>query len=64
MNTNKTEFMYFKQDDAIFWLNGKPLKLIDQFKFLGSNISSTQSNVNIHIGKLVGWLGFMAYQPL
>ena len=27
----------------------KPLKLVDQFRYLGSNISSTESNVNICI---------------
>ena len=35
-------------------LNGKPLKLIDQFIYLGSNISSTESDINIHIGKING----------
>ena len=30
----------------------KPLKLVDQFKYLSSNISSTQIDVNIHIGKV------------
>ena len=33
-------------------LNGKPLILMDQFTYLGSNISSTESNVNIRIGKV------------
>ena len=33
-------------------LRSKPLKLIDQFIYLSSNISSTESNVNIHIGKV------------
>ena len=40
-----------KQDADIFTPNGKTLKLIDQFTYLGSNISSTESDVNIHIGK-------------
>ena len=51
MNTDKTEFMCFKQDGIIFILSGKPLKLVNYFKYLGSNISSTKSNINIHIGK-------------
>ena len=51
MNINKTEYMCFKQDEAIATLNPKPKKLIDQFKYLGSNISSTESNVNICIGR-------------
>ena len=33
-------------------LNSKALKLVDQFIYLGSNIPSTESNVNISIGKV------------
>ena len=33
-------------------LNGKPLKLVDQFTYLGSNISSTESHVNICLDKI------------
>ena len=51
MNSDKTEFMYFKQEGAIFTLNGKLLKFVDQFIYLDSNISSTESDVNICIGK-------------
>ena len=42
----KTEFMYFNQDGAAS-LNGKPFKLISQFLYLGSNISSTESKVYV-----------------
>ena len=51
VNTVKTEFMHFKQDDAISTLYDKPLKLVDLCTYLGSNITLTQNNVNIHIGK-------------
>ena len=51
MNTDKTEFMCFRQDDAISTLNNKPLELIDHFTYLGSNISSAKSDINICIGK-------------
>ena len=44
----KTEIFLY---GAISSLNGKPLKLVDQFIYLSSNISSTESNVNIFIGK-------------
>ena len=44
--------MCFKQDGAIFILYDKPLKLIDHFTFLGSSISSTESDVNILIKKI------------
>ena len=49
MNADKTEFKCFKQDGVISTLNGKPLKLVDQFTYLGSNILLTESN--IHVGK-------------
>ena len=44
--------MCFAQDGAISTLNGKALKLVDQFMYLNSNISSTESDVIIHIGKV------------
>ena len=49
-NSNKTELMYFNQDDAVS-LNGKPLKLADKIVYLGSKILSTKNDVNISIGK-------------
>ncbi len=50
MSSVKKEFRCFKQDDAISTLNDKPLKLVDHFTYLGSNISSTESDANIHVG--------------
>ena len=47
----RSELMSFSEDGAISALNGKPLKLVDPFIYLGSNISSTKSDVNNHIGK-------------
>ena len=41
--------MSFNQGGTISTLNGKPLKLVDLFTYLSSNISSTESDVNIHI---------------
>ena len=49
VNSNKTEFVYFNQDSTISLLNVEPLKLIEQFINLGRNISSIESDVNIHI---------------
>ena len=51
VNTYETVFMCFKHDQAISTLSGKLLKLFYQFSYLSSNISSTESNVNICIGK-------------
>ena len=42
VNSDKTECVYPKQNGAISTFNGKPLKLVDLFKYLGSNISSTE----------------------
>ena len=44
--------MNFNQVGAISTLNSKLLKLIDQFIYLSSNISSTEIDVNICIGKI------------
>ena len=55
-NSDKTEFMCFNQDGTISSLNEKPLKLIDPFTYFGSNISSTESDLNIHIGKAGTWI--------
>ena len=57
-NSDKTEFTDFNQDDDIS-LNGKPMKLVKQLTYLDSNISSTESDVNIQIGKAwiaIDWL--------
>ena len=50
MDANKTECLCFKQKGAIS--TGKPLKLVDQFTYLGSNISSTESDANIFLVKV------------
>ncbi len=52
VNANITEFMCFKQEVATTNLSGKPLILEHEPKYLGSNISSTESDVNIRIGKM------------
>ena len=38
VNTNKIEFMYFKQEEVISILSGKTLTLANKFTYLGSNI--------------------------
>ena len=62
MNTNKTDYMCFKQEGAISTLNRRSLKLEDKFTYLGSNISSTESDVNIHQVKTwitIDWLSII-----
>ena len=51
VSTNKTKFMCFKQGSTISTLCDKPLKLVHQFPYLSSNISSTESGVNISLVK-------------
>ena len=41
----------YKQEGAISTVNGKHLMLIDKFLCLGSNISSTESDVKIYQSK-------------
>ena len=43
VNKNKIESNDFKQEGAFSTLIGKPLKLVDQFIYPGSNISSTEN---------------------
>ena len=38
VNCDKTEFICFKRKGDISTLNGKPLKPVEQFTYLGSNI--------------------------
>ena len=52
VNTDETEFICFNQDGAISSLNRKPLKLVDQFIYIGSNISSIKNYVNIRTDKV------------
>ena len=48
MNADKTEFICFNQDVAMPSLNVETQKLVDQSIHLGSNISSSESDVKIH----------------
>ena len=59
INANKTVFMWFKQGGALSTPSGEPLKLADQFTYLSSNISSTESDINICLVKAwnaIDWL--------
>ena len=55
MNSDKTKFVCFNEDGDNSILNIKLLK-VDHFTYLGSNISFSESNVSIHIGKT--WTAF------
>ena len=47
----KTEFMSFNQRGDISTLNGRSLKLVDKFTYLGSRISSTENDINTWLVK-------------
>ena len=62
MNANKNEFMSFCREGAIFTLSNRPLKSIDQFTYLGSNISSNESDVITWLAKAwtaIDWLSII-----
>ena len=52
LNSNKTKFMYFKQESSISILSDKYLKLVNQLKSLSSNISSIESDLAICLMKV------------
>ena len=62
VNSDKTQFMCFNQGGAISSLNGKPLKEVHQFVYLGGNISSTEGDVIIRIGK--AWTAIDSLSPI
>ena len=51
--SDKTDEICFNQKGGIFSPNDKPLKLVDPFTYLCSNILSTKSDVNVRINKVL-----------
>ena len=51
VNAHKTEFMCFNQTGDISTLNGSTLKLVDKFTYLGSSVSSTETDINMRLAK-------------
>ena len=46
VNADKTEFMCFNQKGDIITLNGRSLKLVDKFIYLGRSILSPENDIN------------------
>ena len=46
VDADTTDFMCFNQRVDIFPLNGRTLKLVDKFTYLGSSVSSTENDIN------------------
>ena len=51
VNAYKTEYMCFNQTGDISTLKGSSLKLVDKFTYLGSNVSSTKTDIDTRLRK-------------
>ena len=51
INAHKTEYMCFNQTGDISILKGSSLKLVDKFTYLGSNVWSTETDINTWLAK-------------
>ena len=51
VNAHKTEYMCFNQTGDISTLEGTSLKLVDKFTYLGSNVSSTEKDIDTQLTK-------------
>ena len=51
VNAHNTEYMCFNQTGDISTLNGSSLKLVDKFVYLGSSVSSTETDINTRLAK-------------
>ena len=53
VNTHKTEYMCFNQTGDISTLNGSALKQVDKFTYLGSSVSSTETDIKAKAWTLI-----------
>ena len=51
VNAHKTEYMCYNQTGDISTLDGTPLKLVDKFIYLGSNVASTEKDIDTRLTK-------------
>ena len=51
VNAHKTEYMCFNKKRDICTQNGSSLKLVDKFTYIGSSVSSTETDVNTWLAK-------------
>ena len=51
VNAHKTEYTCFNQSSDISTQNGSSPKLLDKFIYLGSSISSTETDINTRLAK-------------
>ena len=51
VNAHKTGYMCFNQTGDISTLNGSSLKLVEKFTYLGSSVSSTETDIDTRLAK-------------
>ena len=51
VNAHKTEYMCYNQTGNITTLDGASLRLVDKFPYLGSSVSSTESDIDARLTK-------------
>ena len=51
VNAYKTEYLGFNQRGTISTLNGSSLKQVDNFTYLGSRVSTTETDINTRLAK-------------
>ena len=56
VNADKTECMCFNQRGNISTLNGCSLKQVNKFNYLGSSVTSTETDINTRLAK--AWTAF------
>ena len=62
VNAHKTEYICFNQRGDISTLNGSSLKLVDQFTYLGSSVSLTETDIDIRLAKaLTATISYRSY---
>ena len=52
VNVDKMEYMCFNQRGNISTVNGSSLKLVDKLTYLGSSVSSTETDINMRLAKV------------
>ena len=60
INAHMTEYNCFNQRGNISTLNGNSLKLVDKFPYLGSSVSSSETDINRRLAK--AWTAIDSYR--
>ena len=51
VNASKTQYICYNQQGELKSIDGKDIKEVKEFNYLGSNITSTERDVQIRLGK-------------